>query len=96
MTKCNFNINFTEPVDKLIEKAKNGITSIGGTFEGNMKKGIYSIPTQAGKVTGNYLVKENSIVFEIIDKPALVSCKKIENELRKYLSSTSEALLSFD
>lgn len=96
MTKCNFNVDFTDPIEKLIEKAKSGITSMGGTFEGDTVKGKYSIPTQFGKVTGNYLVQENSIVFEIVNKPGVVSCKRIENELRKYLNSTAVEILSFD
>ncbi len=96
MAKCNFNVDYTDPVEKLIEKAKSGITSMGGTFEGDTVNGKYSIPTKAGKVTGLYLVQENSIIFEITDKPGLVSCKRIENELRKYLSSTAVEILSFD
>jgi len=96
MAKCNFNIGFNEPIGKLIEKAKSGIASIGGTFEGNTQKGNYSIPTQVGKITGSYHVQDNSIAFEIIDKPFLVSCKKIEDELRKYLGTATQELFKFD
>lgn len=96
MTKCNFNVDFTDPIEKLIEKAKSGISSMGGSFEGDAVEGKYSIPTQFGKVTGNYLVQENLIVFEIMDEPGVVSCKRIENELIKYLSSTAVEILSFD
>lgn len=97
MAKCNFKIDFNEPTEKLIERAKNGIISIGGTFkeEGTLK-GNYTIPTKAGKITGNYVVQNNTVAFEITDKPIVVTCKKIEDELKKYLTTTSRDLLSFD
>ncbi|RZJ72568.1 hypothetical protein [Flavobacterium sp.] len=96
MAKCNFNIAVIEPIEILIEKAKNGITSIGGTFEGTTEKGTFSIPTKAGKIIGNYSVNHNSIEFEITDKPILVGCKKIETELKKYLSPTPEEPMNFE
>lgn len=97
MAKCNFNINFTEPIETLIRKAEDAITSIGGTFDGDTVKGNFSIPTRAGKITGKYSVSDRSIAFEITDKPILVSCNKIENELRNYLDSTeSSKILNFE
>jgi hypothetical protein len=97
MAKCNFNIDFTEPIETLIEKAKDVITSTGGTFEGDTVRGHYSIPTKLGKITGDYSVSGSSIAFAITDRPGLVGCNRIENELRKYLNSTiPETLLSFD
>lgn len=85
MEKCNFTIESTEPIEKLIEKAKNAITNNGGTFSGDTEKGHYSIQTPLGGISGNYAVQNSAIAFEITDKPFLLGCGKIEVELRKYL-----------
>ena len=85
MAKCNFEVEVTKPMDGLIEHAREGIRNAGGTFEGDSKSGNYSIPTPLGKVVGTYTVEQNTIHFEINEKPLLVGCKKIESELRKQL-----------
>lgn len=89
MAKCNFNIDFTDPIEKLIEKAKEGITSAGGTFDGDTGEGSYAIPTKLGKISGSYSVEGNTIAFVITDKPLFVSCNLIETELRKYLGASA-------
>ncbi|GAB3174836.1 hypothetical protein [Telluribacter humicola] len=95
MAQCNISINFNEPIDQLVEKAEDGITSIGGAFIGNTNSGEYSIPTPVGNIMGNYTVTDRLINFEISKKPLLVTCKKIEDELRKFIGSTSTNSLSF-
>lgn len=85
MTQCNFSLSFNQPIEQLIEKAKNAITSRGGSFTGNNQAGDYSISTPVGSIQGTYTVGGNKINFTIIKKPLLVSCSKIEDELRKYL-----------
>jgi hypothetical protein len=85
MSACNFSIGFTDPIDQLIEKARNGISSAGGTFNGGSDSGSYSIPTALGSISGTYTVQENSITFVINEKPGLIGCGKIEKELKRYL-----------
>jgi hypothetical protein len=92
MARCNFTIEFEEPEEKLIERAKNGITSKGGTFEGNTEKGLFSMPTPAGKVVAAYTVNGNQIHFEIMDKPLIVGCNRIEEELRKRILRPAQNL----
>jgi hypothetical protein len=89
MAKCNFSVDSAQPVAQLIDKAKKAIASAGGTFDGNTEKGNYSIPTPLGKITGAYTVNGNVIAFEITDKPFLVGCSKIEDELKKYLGASA-------
>ncbi len=89
MANCKFNVGFNESIETLIGKAKAAIHKAGGTFSGNNEKGNYAIPTPVGKITGNYTVSGSAITFEITDKPFLVSCNKIEGELRKYLGTTA-------
>lgn len=92
MAKCNFSIEFNEPIDGLIEKARTGITAKGGKFEGDTLSGIYAIQTQLGSIEGNYKVIIGAVVFEITDKPFFVPCAIIEEELRKYLNPSIPGL----
>ncbi|MCD6067893.1 MAG: hypothetical protein K0S33_2719 [Bacteroidetes bacterium] len=85
MAKCNFDIAVKEPVEQLIAKARSGISSANGSFEGNNEKGNYSIPTALGSISGTYTAQDSTIRFEITDKPGIIPCSKIEKELRKYL-----------
>lgn len=94
-SKCNFSIGFNEPIEELIDKARNGISEIGGDFEGNSESGNYSIPTPLGQIRGTYSVSHSIMTFAIVSKPALVTCRKIESELRKYLSSATLAISDF-
>ncbi|CAN5812529.1 hypothetical protein BH11BAC7_BH11BAC7_30320 [soil metagenome] len=89
MANCKFIVDFTDSIDTLIGKAKSAITAAGGNFSGNTDNGNYEISTPVGKIAGSYSVNGNSIAFEITEKPFLVSCKKIEGELRKYLGASA-------
>jgi len=93
---CYFTISVEQPIESLIEKARNGITSNGGTFDGDIKRGTYSIPVPTGTIKGNYTVTDQKIAFEITAKPALPTCKRIEKELSDYLSSGQADRLSFE
>jgi len=92
MAKCNFSIEFNEPIEGLIEKARAGITAKGGKFNGDTLSGNYDIQTQLGAIEGNYKVVIGAVVFEITDKPFFVPCGKIEEELRKYLNPSTPGL----
>jgi len=91
MAKCNISIGFTEPIDQLIAKAKSAISANGGIFNGDSQQGNYSIPTPLGKMAGTYSVAGNSINFEVLEKPIVISCSRIENELTKYLKPSTAA-----
>ena len=93
---CYFTISVEQPIALLIEKARKGITSNGGTFEGDTNRGSYSIPVPTGTIRGNYTVTDQEIAFEITAKPAIPTCKRIEKELRDYLSSDQAVRLSFE
>jgi len=93
---CYFTVSVEQPIASLIEKAREGITSNGGTFEGDVQRGTYSIPVPTGTIRGNYTVTDKQIAFEITAKPAIPTCKRIEKELRDYLSSPDPERLSFE
>lgn len=87
MAACNFSIGFTDPIEQLIEKARNGIANAGGTFKGGSESGSYAIPTALGSINGTYTVQDGSITFVINEKPGLIGCGKIEKELKRYLGT---------
>ena len=87
MSKCNVNIDFNSSAEQLADQAKAAIIGAGGSFEGNAFSGNFSIPTPLGKVTGSYTIMGQKISIDIMDKPFLVSCNRIETELRNYLGA---------
>lgn len=90
MSKCEFAINFPGTAEELVARAEKAIAQAGGTFNGTAQAGSFKISTMLGSVEGSYTVAEPKINISIEDKPFLVSCSKIEDELRKYLTSTAD------
>jgi len=87
MAKCTLSIGFSGSKQELVSNAENAIKQIGGQFSGNDDMGVFRLPTIIGEVTGNYSLKESAILIEITKKPLMLSCGKIESELRKYLGT---------
>ena len=85
MSNCNFSIDFIEPAEELITKAKNAIDAMGGSFEGDAGSGSLSISTPLGKVNGTYQIENNTVHFTIHEKPLFLSCNMIEDQLRKHI-----------
>ena len=86
MAKCDFSIDFTDASDTLIERANDAIINAGGIFNGNAEGGNFSISTPLGKIAGGYHISGQTIAFAITDKPFLIGCGRIEDELRKYIA----------
>lgn len=87
MAKCNISINFNGSSEVLIGQAEQAITGVGGTFSGDQLSGNFTISSPIGKVSGNYSVEDQTFSIAITDKPFLLSCNRIEDELRKYIAS---------
>ena len=83
---CSFSIDFPQSAQQLVEMAESSVVSAGGKFEGNEKEGEFCLYTPMGKVKGYYEIENNSININIKEKPMLVGCNRIENELRRYLT----------
>src|SRR5688572_25546985 len=83
MALCVFDITFTGSAAALFERAKAGIQSQGGTLTGDATKGSVSAPTPIGRMAGTYAVTGQVAHFEIIEKPFLLSCARIQSELAK-------------
>ncbi|MGV3685290.1 MAG: hypothetical protein ACO1NS_06675 [Daejeonella sp.] len=85
MAKCNISIDFSGDPEQLIRSAEQAISGAGGAFTGNNSDGKFSINSPLGKVSGTYIVQGQSFNISITDKPFLVSCSRIEDELRKQI-----------
>ncbi|MEJ7694996.1 hypothetical protein [Daejeonella sp.] len=85
MAKCNISIDFSGEADELLRSAEQAISGAGGSFAGNNSDGNFAISSPLGKVSGTYKVVGQSFNISIVDKPFLVSCNKIEEELRKQM-----------
>jgi hypothetical protein len=85
MAKCNISIDFNGEPDELIRSAEQAISGAGGSFTGTSSDGKFAINSPLGKVSGTYTVVGQSFNISIIDKPFLVSCNRIEDELRRQI-----------
>ena len=58
-----------------------------GIFNGDTTAGQFSFSAKGFMLAGNYSISGNRIEVRITQKPWLLSCKKIESEIRKYLDA---------
>jgi hypothetical protein len=85
MAKCDFPLEFAGSHDELMNQARQAIQSVGGSFNGDAAAGAFELKTPLGTVKGNYSIQEKAIRVQITEKPLLLSCGRIEAELRSYL-----------
>lgn len=85
MGKCNFTIDFNGNGEELIRTAEEAISGAGGSFSSTDSEGKFVIKSPLGKVSGTFIVLGQSFNITITDKPFLVSCDRIEEELRKQI-----------
>jgi len=87
MAACNFTIPFEDTVESMIQKAQSAILQVEkATFNGDIKNGLFSLPTPLGDIKGSYAIEGKLAHFSIEEKPFLVSCSLIESKLTGYLS----------
>jgi hypothetical protein len=85
MSKCHIEIELGDEKKELMAKAKKAITKAGGELDGDDAQGHFNIPTPIGKITGDYTITDNTFTLDVTQKPLLVTCKRIETEITKYL-----------
>ena len=84
---CNFSIDFNGDAQIIINSADQAITNAGGHLTRDTQTtGSFILPTHAGTIRGNYAVTGNNFDIVITQKPFLVSCNRIEEELRKQIN----------
>jgi hypothetical protein len=79
---CQFNLPFNGDAQSLLKRAEQEIVNKGGAFSGDAEQGSFRAKTPLGSIEGAYQVLENEVALTITKKPFLLSCKKIEKELR--------------
>lgn len=89
MSKCTFRFNINQPVDALLDNAKQQIVAKGGRFNGDATRGNFSGSTPIGSIEASYRIVENELVISIDKKPLLVSCRRIEQVLAANFASAS-------
>lgn len=82
---CQFTIPFSDSADSLTNRAKQEIERGGGSFNGDASHGSFEVKTALGTVGGSYQVTGQEILMFIVRKPFLISCRKIEKELREVM-----------
>ncbi len=86
MSACNFSVNFTKPVEEILEKAKQTVESQQGTFTGDDKEGRFDVSVFGNTIVGTYVVVAQVLNIDIIDKPFMVPCSMIESFLTSKLN----------
>ena len=89
---CKFNIPLSisesdGSLKTLIAKVAKAIEDNGGDLVPTDNGGAFSVPTPLGTIEGNFVYANLNVSVDIISKPWLVSCSKIETRLREYLYS---------
>lgn len=83
---CNFNLNFTEPADVAVGKARAAVESQNGTFNGDVNSGNFEVSVFGNTIKGNYAVTGQILNLTITEKPFFVPCSTIESLLLKQIS----------
>jgi len=86
MAKHSFSVDFPGAAQDVVAKAKGAIEKAGGKFLGDEKKGDFSVPTPAGKITGVYTITAQKFAVDITDKPFMVSGGMIEDQVKKFIT----------
>ncbi len=90
---CKIIIDYPHPKDEAIQKLKNAIELYNGEFDGNTLEGHFKVGTPIGFFEAKYSIQGDEIEIDIVKKPFLISCEKIEKEIKKYLENN---LIEFD
>jgi hypothetical protein len=87
---CNFSIDFSGPAANVVQEARKAIENAGGSFNGDTNEGDFEIQSPVGKARGTYTISNSAINIVITKKPIIISCARIEEELRKRLGVSNE------
>lgn len=85
MRDCAFTIEFSGNADALVRKAKAALDAAGGTLDGDARSGDFAVKAGMISVSGSYQVEGTMMAVSITKKPVMLTCGRIEKEVRKYL-----------
>ena len=81
---CNFKIKFPSLAHEHMDTARKAITKHGGTLQEKGNTGTFEIHIGIGKIAGSYSIIGEEVDFTITHKPFIITCHRIEKEIRKY------------
>ncbi len=85
--KCRFNFKVPDDPIAILDMVRPMIIDAGGTITGESANAAFSIPTVVGRFDGACTLVEPMVVnIAVIDKPDIVSCKMIRDQLAKYIT----------
>jgi hypothetical protein len=85
--KCSFNFKIPNDPAAIIDMVRPMIVDAGGTMSGETSNVSFSIPTVVGRFDGVCTVVDPMLVnIAVIDKPDIISCKVIRDQLTKYIT----------
>lgn len=79
---CAFTIALPGEPAELFPIARQAVVQRGGRIEGGATRGTAYLATPVGEVVLSYRIASGGVAVTVIDKPMLVSCERIESELR--------------
>lgn len=85
--KCRFNFKVPNDPVAIIDMVRPMIVDAGGTITGESANAAFSIPTVVGRFDGVCTVVDPKLVnIAVTDKPDIISCKVIRDQLTKYIT----------
>jgi hypothetical protein len=93
MPSCSFSLHFDATAAELFTASNASILAQGGTFVGTPQLGKASIPTDAGTVYFTYSTQGQNLRIEVTDKPWLVSCSDIQQQMAELVASVPKATI---
>lgn len=83
---CDFNLNFSEPAESAIGKARAAVESQNGRFDGDTLSGDFEVNIFGSTIKGEYTVTGQILNLTITEKPFFVPCSTIESFLLKQIN----------
>jgi hypothetical protein len=81
---CNFKIEFPSLAHEHIDAARAAIIKHGGRLDEKGDSGTFELHIGIGKIAGSYVINGEEVEFTITHKPFIITCHRIEKEIRKY------------
>lgn len=84
---CQFQIGFETHPEALFQHVFSEVTQAGGRVDGDATQGQALLPTPVGAVELEYTQAQQILNINVVDKPWVVGCGRIESELRALIAA---------
>lgn len=89
---CKFDFIIKNDPEVFYERIKNLIENEGGYIRGDKNSGVIQITKRfvlviKATITANYSISNNIIYIDVTEKPRMISCADIQNEVQKKIDS---------